>query len=112
MLDNQTFGDHHWLAIRLIGRSCNRQGIGTTITASRATTLNGNTIQLQQLRQIKGGGSYLSTSDNSAFVGLGPSCAPVTLSVKWPSGTVDTMNIVEIDQQLTILEGGRRYGSR
>ncbi len=110
LLDNQTSIDHHWLAVRLVGQTSNRQGIGATVTVVQAAT--GHANKTVQLRHLKGGGSYLSTSDYRTFFGLGASNTPVKVTVCWPSGTVETFEHTAVDVCLTILENGRCYEAR
>jgi hypothetical protein len=80
LLINQTIPDPRTLMIRLIGTRANRDCIGAS------ATLQTNTRTL--LRQVTGGGSYLSASSRELLWGLAADEQPVSLSIRWPgSGT-------------------------
>ncbi|MCH8830585.1 MAG: CRTAC1 family protein, partial [Planctomycetes bacterium] len=95
LLKNESRGGH-WLRVRLIGRTSNRHGIGAVITVKQG--------DLQLVQYLIGGGSYCSAHQPVALFGFGPSQARCTLSVRWPSGIVQTVDNVEIDRILTLSE--------
>lgn len=70
----------NWIAVRLIGRVSTRSAIGAEVTV----TIAGR----KRMDLIKGGGSYLSTSDATLHFGLGDAKQVDTLEVRWPSGAV------------------------
>ncbi|TSA04599.1 MAG: CRTAC1 family protein [Planctomycetaceae bacterium] len=78
LLINETQAQSQPLSIRLIGISSNRDAIGATaiLTTTRRTLL----------RQVKGGGSYLSTSTRELVWGLLSDEEPMSLSLHWPGG--------------------------
>jgi hypothetical protein len=99
LLKNQAGGGNHWLGIRLQGTSCNRDGIGATLTWSvNATT---------RRRYKSNGGSYLSSHDMREVLGLGAATTIEWLEVKWPqpSGRVERLTGLPIDRYITIVEG-------
>src|SRR6185437_9781949 len=53
----------NWLSVRLVGRASPRSGIGAKVTIEAG--------QHRQIGLVKGGGSYLSTSDRALLFGLG-----------------------------------------
>jgi hypothetical protein len=99
LLENTSAGGH-WLQLRLIGRHANRDALGAVVTL---TPLSGP----QQIRQIKGGGSYASTSDRRLNFGLGSRADPVRLTIDWPGGAEQQLADVGVDQELVVTEPPR-----
>lgn len=89
--------DRHWLEVRLVGRQSNRSAIG-----ARLRFVTGNVVQL---REVAGGGSYLSQNDLRAHVGLGASVQVDRLEVRWPNGREEQWSGVKADQVVTLVEG-------
>jgi hypothetical protein len=63
---------------------------------------------ISQIREVEGGGSYLSQSDLRANFGLGKAARAETVEVKWPSGLEQTFRNVEADKFYLIEEGADR----
>ena len=78
---------HHWLAVRLIGTRSNRNAIGARV---RVTT-----GQVTQIREVQGGGSYLSQNDLRVHVGLGAASVVDRIEVRWPNGLEETWTGVD-----------------
>lgn len=76
-------GNNHWLTVRLIGTKSNRDGIGSLLKL----TAEGFT----QVKQSKGGMSYMSASDTRIHFGLGKRTKVDSLAVIWPSGIIDKL---------------------
>jgi hypothetical protein len=88
----------HWLGIRLIGTTSNRDGIGAMVTV----TAGGRT----QTRMVRTGSSYLSQSERALLFGLGPAANVEQIVIRWPSGIIDRLSSVSVDQRVTVVEGG------
>ena len=58
-----------------------------------------------QLREVQGGGSYLSQNDFTVHVGLGSVAAADRIEVRWPNGLEEHWAGVKADQRLTLTEG-------
>ena len=86
----------NWLSVRLIGKTSPRSAIGARVTLTIGDR--------QQVKPVRGGGSYLSTSDLSLLFGLGASKSIDSLEVRWPSGRVQRMTQVVSGQHLAIVE--------
>ncbi len=88
---------HHWLVVRLVGTRSNRNAIGARV---RVTT-----GQVTQIREVQGGGSYLSQNDLRVHVGLGAAAVVDRIEVRWPNGLEETWTGVAADRLLTLREG-------
>ena len=91
-LDNQ----HHWLKLRLIGTTSNRDAIGARVRL----TAGGHT----QLRDVRTSSGYLSQSDPRLHFGLGSNTVADRIEISWPSGTVQNLRKIAADRLLTITE--------
>jgi len=97
MLRNDGGNANHFLEVLLIGTKSNRDGIG----ASLKLTSEG----FAHVEQAKGGMSYMSASDPRIFFGLGKRTKIESLEITWPSGLVEKLANVPIDQIIAIKEG-------
>ena len=91
---------NHWVTFQLIGTQSNRDGIGARITVSSG----GKT----QVREVIAGSSYLAQSSPWPTFGLGKSEHIDNLTVRWPSGIVQTFDDVPIDQKVIIKEDSQK----
>ena len=91
--DNQ----NRWIKLKLIGTESNRSGIGAKITVKSKSGM--------QMRTLKSGASYCSQSELSAIFGVGDDAQIEVLEVNWPSGTVDRIVDVKLNQLLIVEEG-------
>lgn len=87
----------HWLSVKLIGTRSNRSAIGARV---RVTT-----GAVTQIREVQGGGSYLSQNDLRVHVGLGDAGVVDRLEVRWPGGLEESLTGVAVDRLLTLREG-------
>jgi hypothetical protein len=97
LLRNDGGNANHWLSVQLIGTKSNRDGIGASLKLTSAGFV--------QLEQAKGGMSYMSASDPRIHFGLGKRMKIEALEIIWPSGQVDRLTNVPIDQIIAIKEG-------
>jgi hypothetical protein len=97
LLRNDGGNKNHWLEVLLIGTRSNRDGIGSSLKL----TSEGVT----QFEQSKGGASYMSASDPRIHFGLGKRTRIESLVITWPSGQVDKLTNLPIDQVIAIKEG-------
>jgi hypothetical protein len=84
----------HWLLVELEGAD-HRDALGTRVTVITSDQL--------LVRERQSGSSYLSSHDPRLHFGLG-AATRVDLEVRWPSGTVQTLSDVAVDQVLRITE--------
>ena len=97
LLHNEVSSAGHWLGVRLVGTKSNRDGIGALVTA----TAGGRKL----LRLCHTDGSYMSASDRRVHFGLGAATGVDSLSVRWPSGLVQTVKVPAVDEYITVTEG-------
>ena len=97
LLRNDGGNANNWLTVQLVGTKSNRDGIG----ASLKLTSEG----FVQVEQAKGGMSYMSASDPRIHFGLGKRAKITALEITWPSGQVDRLTNVAINQIITVKEG-------
>ncbi len=100
---------NNWISIKLIGVKSNRTGAGARIkvvteSVPRAVA-SGSNSERTQLDEVRSGGSYYSQNDLRVHFGLGQAAKVKTIEVRWPSGAVDTLNGVAVDQVVFIKEG-------
>jgi enediyne biosynthesis protein E4 len=97
LMRNDGGNANHWLEVLLIGTKSNRDGIG----ASLKLTSEG----FVQVKQSQGGSSYMSASDPRIQFGLGKRSKIESLSITWPSGQVDKLTSISVDQIIAVKEG-------
>ena len=94
---------NHWLTLKLVGTASNRDGFGARIEATAG--------DLHQVAENVPQSGYLSQNDPRPHFGLGSHAEVDQLTIRWPSGTVQTMEHVKADQILTVKEPGERKAS-
>ncbi|MDB5385109.1 MAG: UnbV [Planctomycetaceae bacterium] len=96
LLENTSQNANGWFQTRLIGTRSNRSAIGALLTLRTSTGV--------QIRQISGGGSYLSHSDSRAFWGISAGTKVEELTVRWPSGVKQVITHPQPNSILTVIE--------
>lgn len=94
--EGPTDSKHHWLQVGLVGTEANRSAIGAVVSVE----VDGKALY----RFKKGGGSYMSTSQDEQSFGLGAASTISNLTVKWPSGKITTLTNVAANQKLLVVE--------
>jgi hypothetical protein len=97
LLRNTGSHKNHFVNFKLVGTKSNRDALG-----ARIRVISGN---ISQIREIAGGGSYLSQSDLRANFGLGEMIVASSVEVTWPSGLHQAFHDVPADRFYLILEG-------
>jgi hypothetical protein len=97
LLHNSAENGNHFLNFKLVGTKSNRDAMGARIRVVAGTA--------SQIREIAGGGSYLSQSDLRASFGLGKAKTASSVEVTWPSGQKQLFRNVDADQFYLIEEG-------
>jgi hypothetical protein len=102
VLHNSGGNGTHFLSLKLLGQKSNRDAMGTRVRVVTGTT--------SQIREIAGGGSYLSQSDLRANFGLDKARHADTVEITWPSGQRQTFHDVPADNFYLVEEGKDQLG--
>jgi enediyne biosynthesis protein E4 len=97
LLRNDGGNANHWLTVQLIGTKSNRDGIGASLKLKSEGSV--------QVEQAKGGMSYMSASETRIHFGLGKRAKIESLEITWPSGQLDRLTKVPLDQIIAVKEG-------
>jgi hypothetical protein len=97
LLHNSGGNRNQFLNFKLIGTKSNRDAVG-----ARIRVVGGG---ISQIREIAGGGSYLSQSDLRAHFGMGKAGRAETVQISWPSGEQQTFHNVESNKFYVVREG-------
>ncbi|NKB69110.1 MAG: tetratricopeptide repeat protein [Candidatus Latescibacteria bacterium] len=104
--------DHHWLIVRLVGGAgaspseqavSNRDGIGAKVTVEVGGA--------RRYSEVSGGSGFGVTNSLPLEFGLGAARQVEAVEVRWPSGHIDRLQDVAVDQVLTIVEGMTAIGA-
>ena len=87
---------HHWLGLRLLGTRSNASAIGARVVV---TTSEGSYVQ-----EVSGGAGRGSQNSLPLEFGLGTATVIEELTIRWPSGTVQTRRNLTVDRYFTITE--------
>jgi hypothetical protein len=93
--------NHNWIKIRTIGTKSNRSGIGARL---RCTSGAGKD-QMQQIDEVRSGGSYFSQNDLRIHFGLGKADKVSSLEIRWPNGAMETLKDIPANQLIYVKEG-------
>jgi hypothetical protein len=94
---------NNWIKVKLIGTKSNRSAIGARVSCT--ATFPGESKPHRQIDEVRSGGGYFSQSDLRVHFGLGKAQKVDVLEIRWPSGQVDTVKDIAINQFVTIKEG-------
>ena len=89
----------NWLQVKLVGKRSNRSAIGARVICVAGKT--------RQVREVRSGGSYYSQNDLRLHFGLGEAEVIDELEIMWPSGQIDRIRDLEVNQLLTVQERHR-----
>lgn len=88
-------GNNNWLIIKTVGTVSNREGIGAKIKVTAGAIV--------QYREVNSGGGFSHNSLDTE-IGLALASNIDEIEVRWPSGSVQTLTNVSVNQYLTIVE--------
>lgn len=87
---------NNWIALKLVGRISNRDGIGAKITI----TSNGKS----QSKEVVNGSSFMSQNSLTQLFGIKDSKKIDKVTINWPSGTIQTVENIKANQKIVIEE--------
>lgn len=98
---NDTNGNN-WLKINTVGVDSNIDGLGARIEI----TADGKT----QIREVRAGEGFRYMSTLNTHFGLGASTEIESITIYWPSGIIDTLEEVAVNQIIEVVEGSTILG--
>ena len=101
VLRNDGGNRQHWLGIRTVGTTSNREGIGCRVKVVSASGLT-------QYFTVNTAAGYLSASDKQLRVGLGGAGSAALVEIRWPSGVVQKLENVASGQTVVATEPARQ----
>lgn len=93
---NTSESANHWLDVKLIGTSSNRDGIGARVVAT--------TGNLTLTREMGSSQSHTSHSVVPVHFGLGEATEVDVLEVRWPTGVSQILTDIRADQTILVIE--------
>ena len=94
--------DNNWIKVKTVGVKSNRSGIGARITCT--THPPDEPKPHQQIDEVRSGGTYISQSDLRVHFGVGKATKVDLLEIRWPSGQVDSMKDLKVNQLVYVRE--------
>jgi hypothetical protein len=98
VLRNQGNGAN-WLQVKLIGQQSNRLGLGARVELRTADGMF-------QMREMNGGVHTYSQDEMLLAFGLNDRTTVSQLTIYWPSGIVQNLTNLTVNQRLTVTESG------
>jgi len=89
---------NHWIAFKLVGTRSNRSAIGAEVTLEVGGA--------RQLKVVDGGSGFASQNDRRLHFGLGKAGRVDRAVIRWPSGTVQTIEGPAVDRLHLATEPG------
>ena len=96
LLHNTSPRAGHWLAVRLVGRQSNRDGIGAQVEVEAAGR--------RMRKERTGGAGYLGQDDPRLHFGLGAATKAERVTIVWPGGRRQVLADVAADRVVTVEE--------
>jgi len=103
LLRCDSLNGQNWIKVRTIGTKSNRSGIGARLRC--VTHPADESKPHQQIDEVRSGGSYISQNDLRVHFGLGKASRVELLEIRWPSGQLDTLKDVKVNQLIYVKEG-------
>jgi enediyne biosynthesis protein E4 len=97
ILMNNALVKNHWIMFDLRGHKSNRDGIGATI---KVTTESGRMLYNHVTTSV----GFMSSSDRRAHFGLGAETTIGHVEIRWPSGIVQRLEHLAVDQIVKVEE--------
>jgi hypothetical protein len=95
---------NNWLKVNLIGTDSNINGIGARIEVS-SPSFNNISSKKAQIRDVRSAEGFAYMSSLTTHFGLGADASIDTVTIYWPSGTVDIIVNPSVNDTITVTEG-------
>ena len=109
-LRNDGAAGHHYLALRLSGRQCNRDAVGARVEVHP----NRGDQARPLIKTLRAGEGFLAQSSKWLNFGLGQISDIERVIVRWPGGKAETFTGLKTDRRYELVEGsgqGRVWNS-
>jgi enediyne biosynthesis protein E4 len=97
LLRNEGGSRNHWLGLDLVATRSNPGAVGTIISWEAGGK--------RRSRFKTAGGSFLASHDPREILGIGNAAKVDSLEIKWPSGKIDKLSNLPINQYIKVVEG-------
>jgi enediyne biosynthesis protein E4 len=97
LLLNRSGNRNHRVLFQLTGTKSNKMAIGARVTLSAG--------RLKQIREVRAGGSYLSSNDPRLHFGLGAASRIDDVEIRWPDGKIEVLKNIPADYLYNMVEG-------
>ena len=102
LLKNGLQTRNRWVAVKLEGTSCNRDGIGARVEAE----LRQADAHRKLIRSVRAGDAFMSQSSKWVHFGLNEGEQLTRLTVRWPGGrTAESFSIPALEQRYRLVQG-------
>lgn len=103
---NNVGNSNGWISVKCVGTRSNRAAIGTKVRAK--ATINGTAVW--QLREISSQNSFNSQNDLRVHFGFGDAAQIDSMRIEWPSGIVQELGALSVNQFMEIIEDSTSTG--
>jgi tetratricopeptide (TPR) repeat protein len=103
ILRNDLNGIGNSIVVRLVGRTSNRDAIGTTVRIESGAK--------RQSKFVSAGSGFASQHTKELSFGLGESQDSVSISVQWPTGVKEVFQNIPVNHRVEIIEGSKEFKS-
>ncbi len=93
---------NNWIKIKLVGTKSNRSGIGARLKC--VSSVAGEKILHSQIDEVRSSSGYFSQNDLRIHFGLGKAEKVELLEIRWPSGVVETLKEIKVNQLIHVKE--------
>ena len=90
--------ENNWIKVTTTGTTSNINGIGARVEISSPGIGT-------QIRDVRSGTGFRYMGSLNTYFGLGLDESITTLTIYWPSGTIDILNNVAVNQEVNVVEG-------
>ncbi len=97
VMRNNGYGAHHFVAFKLVGKTCNRDAVGAVVEVHLG--------QERLIRAVSAGSGYLAQSSKWVHFGLGVRDRVDRIVVYWPGAERQELSGVDVDRRYRLVQG-------